>query len=287
MVKEEFETFYASLFGQRWNELKRALTSEGRYQVFSAVSSGKEYFIDPASVFVADQVAQLIAQNEEQSYLDLCAAPGGKFIACMQGLQSLGADAGQKLCRAIANDSSASRRFRLKRNLEEFLPRDFCARLHVTSSVGESIGRRFPHAFDLILVDAPCSSEGHLLGNTKAMKNWSPKRIKRLSNLQRKLLTSAFFALREGGHLIYATCAINEQENDENVLAMEKKFPELVGIQLYPPLKAALQKSYPHGAEHRTCGAHLYLPDKSNGLGPLFFKVWKKRSHVQDFSSKN
>ena len=66
--------------------------------------------------------------------------------------------------------------------------------------------RKRKEEFDAVLLDAPCSSEQHILSSPKHMAEWRPNRSKKLSMDQFTLICSAFDSLKSGGHLLYSTC---------------------------------------------------------------------------------
>lgn len=85
----------------------------------------------------------------------------------------------------------------------------------VSGSATQQAGWREATGFDRILIDAPCSGEGVILGgNTKLLDAWSTAKVKRLQHLQIKILKSSWKLLRPGGRLVYATCTLNKNENE-------------------------------------------------------------------------
>ena len=81
---------------------------------------------------------------------------------------------------------------------------------------GEKIGDLYPEQFDKVLLDTPCSGEGRFtIYNVQSYKTWSPKTVNDLTKMQRKLFKSAFNALKPNGTLVYSTCTLNKQENEE------------------------------------------------------------------------
>jgi 16S rRNA C967 or C1407 C5-methylase (RsmB/RsmF family) len=140
------------------------------------------------------------------SVLDVCAAPGMKGLY----LNSL-----YDCLEYRANDLSGDRLARLGRlfkkhgkEIDQITKYDarFIDRAYATES------------FDRILLDAPCSGEGVILGgNTKLLETWSPAKVKRLQQLQIGILKSAWKLLKPGGRLIYATCTLNKNENERAI----------------------------------------------------------------------
>jgi hypothetical protein len=182
------------------------------------------------------------------SVLDLCAAPGGKSIALSQAMwPQLAADEGlgseSKPSHLHSNESDPARFRRLSANLKAYLPLQLFQSKQVVSL---NIDSTSPHAvrqlaagshgFDRVLVDAPCSSERHIIhahGSAKAggriapeMANWRPGSSKRLAKTQVELLMTGLRATKVGGRLVYATCSIEPTENDgvvEKMLATVQK----------------------------------------------------------------
>lgn len=136
--------------------------------------------------------------------LDVCAAPGGKtaHIAALTANQA----------QITANDNSRARLMRLQANcrrlgadIERFTLYD--ARQLVRKLDGQS--------FDRILIDAPCSGEGLMrLDRDKDFETWSVAHIRRLQQLQRRLLVQAWQLLEPGGTLVYSTCTMAPEENE-------------------------------------------------------------------------
>src|SRR5690606_34191383 len=120
--------------------------------------------MDPASVMVA---RALEAQSGDR-VLDMCAAPGGKSLILIEALK----EDGQIFC----NDLSPERRERLKKVIQQYVPRDVRNRVWVTGKDGVQFGLKEPESFDRVLLDAPCSGERHILENATAQAEWSPRR---------------------------------------------------------------------------------------------------------------
>lgn len=163
------------------------------------VTSGKVYIQNAASWL---PVLALDPQPSE-SILDVCAAPGGKtsHIAAITGNQA----------RITANDNSRPRLAKLRSNLE---------RLGVTAEYtlydATMIARKLDgQQFDRILIDAPCSGEGLMdINRDKDFTTWSVAHIKRLQQLQKRILIQAWQLLRPGGILVYSTCTMAPEEDE-------------------------------------------------------------------------
>ena len=221
------------------------------------------YHIDAASVLAV----QALAPPPDARCLDMCAAPGGKTLALAQLLGPEGS--------IIANDVSPARRRRLQQVLNSFLPRKG-ALSGAANGVGTSTGTTWrpplppsicvsgldgtaPCAFgsnmyDRVLLDAPCSSERHVLADEGELIAWGPGCIKSNALRQARLLHTALDAVAEGGVVVYSTCALSRRENDDVVGRVLEKAPWPVAI---VPLRFAFGEPTPLGGWH-------VLPDAAN-----------------------
>ncbi|KAJ3291210.1 hypothetical protein HK104_006270 [Borealophlyctis nickersoniae] len=91
--------------------------------------------------------------------------------------------------------------------------------------------------FDAILVDAPCSGEGTInLSLPSSYRHWSPQFVTKISRLQRQLLYNAYALLKPGGTLVYSTCTLSPQENEEVVQELLDDYGDNVElVELDPP----------------------------------------------------
>jgi 5-methylcytosine rRNA methyltransferase NSUN4 len=267
---ELFETFYSTIYQDRWPTLRAALERpvkhvawllpsepnrqhplSPRIEIHSeAIERG--YFLDLASLYAP--WALDVQPNE--TVLDLCAAPGGKSLFLAHALKG----EGELLC----SDISKMRVQRLQRVLKEFLsPEEF--RITKVETRDAKLWPLSQKArFDKILLDAPCSSERHLLQDLNHLKDWKSSRSKRLSKEQGTMLCSALEALRPQGRLVYSTCSISPYENDELMSWFEKKRQAQFRF---------LRLDFPIG--ERTAFGHHFLPDQCD-YGPLYVCVIEK-----------
>lgn len=111
----------------------------------------------------------------------------------------------------LANELDKIRYERLKYNVEK----QGAEIIEVINERGEKIGEKYPEYFDKVLLDTPCSGEGRFIINRLATyRDWSPKKVKELSKLQKKLFASSYKALKPDGIMVYSTCTLNEEENE-------------------------------------------------------------------------
>jgi len=242
-----FDAYYEEIFGERWKPLRQSMFEEHR-QVALEFPSLRPYFLDEASKLAAD----ILPVREGDSILDMCAAPGGKTLVLAAKLAGTGS--------LVSNDRSATRRARLRTVLEEHLPQDFRRNIIVTGHDASRWGLHEREAYDHVLLDAPCSSERHVLNDPQALSEWSASRPKRLAVQQFAMLAAALEAVKIGGTILYSTCAIAPIE-DEQVIArlFDKRKGRFELLEMDVPF-----------AEKRAYGS-IILPDTAEGRGPLYF----------------
>lgn len=250
----EFFDYFEKLYAERWPSLLESLKGEGCATELRFGEGLEPYFLDEASVFAAES----LGVNPGDRVLDMCAAPGGKTLVLASKLQGNGS--------LQSNDRSPDRRLRLQHVIENSLPESWRSIINVTGYDGVKFGMHKKECYDRILLDAPCSSDRHVLNSPAHLEVWSVKRVKRLSVEQGSLLASAVDALAPGGTLIYSTCALSPMENDDVVKKILKKrktmcLDEIVEI--------------PEGADRTECGVHI-LPDRAAGRGPIYCAKMRK-----------
>jgi 16S rRNA C967 or C1407 C5-methylase (RsmB/RsmF family) len=252
--EESFRAFYSALFGERWPALEAALAADSDSIPFTAGEGLEPYYLDSASVFAASR----LELPEEGTVLDACAAPGGKSLVLASHLPQ-----GAVL---VANELSADRRRRLRDVLDRHLLPPLRARVEVSGRDAAAMCRSFESTFDAILLDAPCSSERHVLADPAALSAWSSARIRALARRQWALLSSAWIMLKPGGELVYATCALSPEENDGVVSRAIGKYGSAVSVERLSP---------PVGGERTEHGLSI-LPDRAGGAGPMYICRMKK-----------
>ena len=159
---------------------------------------------------------------KNEKVLDLTAAPGSKTTQMAAMMHNEGY--------ILANELDTLRCERLKFNVEK----QGADIIEVNNGRGEVIGKKYEEYFDKVLLDAPCSGEGRFLANDhKTYRNWSEKTVNELSKLQKKLLKSAYQAVKQNGEIVYSTCTLNRDEN-EKVLewALEELNVKMLDIKL-------------------------------------------------------
>ena len=158
-------------------------------------------------VYLQDEASQLVAQTVEaqpgERVLDLCAAPGSKttLMARRAGDAAL----------IVASDRSPKR-------LETILEMSALHHLNSIKSLLLDAAQPLPFAnsvFDRILIDAPCSGTGTLRRNPEIRYRTSEHDIHTLATQQKLFLHNAIRVLKPGGQLVYSTCSVERDENED------------------------------------------------------------------------
>jgi len=205
----------------------------------------------------------------EETILDLAAAPGSKTTQISATMKNTGT--------IIANDVSLGRIKILASNLE----RCGVSNTIVTKKDGLAFCRKLKKQdfqFDSILVDAPCSGEGTLRSSPKTYLMWNIKTIKKLTKIQKSLVSAALEILKSGGTLIYSTCTHAPEENEQVVSEILKEHKELTLETLLLPItpRPGIIKwqNQKYNSEVTKC-ARIYPQD--NNTEGFFIAKFKKK----------
>jgi 16S rRNA (cytosine967-C5)-methyltransferase len=166
-------------------------------------------------IVIQDEASQLIAAlvGHGSRILDCCAAPGGKTLAISD--RNPGAT-------ITAIELHPHRARLLQKLLPSRWPADSNRRPNIRIAVADA--RRLPTTapFDRILADMPCSGTGTLARNPEIKWRLQPSDLQDLAERQQAILSSAMSQLAPGGRLIYSTCSLEKEEN-ENVIEQALK----------------------------------------------------------------
>jgi 16S rRNA (cytosine967-C5)-methyltransferase len=170
--------------------------------------------------------------------VDACAGAGGKTLALADLLGAGG--------RVVATDKSRRRLEEARRRVREFGLRNVS--FPDPAPVKDA---------DLLLVDAPCSGTGSLAREPEQKWRLTAAAVKKFSETQREILESTAAALKPGAVLVYATCSLLREENEDVVAALLAAHPELqvepagdvLGPEASPVLSGPYLRVWPHRAE--------------------------------------
>jgi 16S rRNA (cytosine967-C5)-methyltransferase len=208
--------------------LESSNVAQGAWRVSGATSLLRE-LTAAGEIYLQDEASQLVAQIMDakpgERVLDLCGAPGGKTtqIADRSGDRAL----------IVAGDLSETRMVTILTTM----------RLHELESIKPTLLDATeqlpfaPRSFDKVLVDAPCSGTGTLRRNPEIRWRLSPADVATLAEQQKRILRRAVEMVKPGGSLIYSTCSVEYDENEQviqDVLASDDRFRRLNTIQTWP-----------------------------------------------------
>jgi 16S rRNA (cytosine967-C5)-methyltransferase len=192
---------------------------KGAWRVSGATSllrelsaAGEIYLQDEASQLVAD----VLGVFNGDSVLDLCAAPGGKT--------TLMADRAGGYAGIVAADRSAARLATVAAT----------AQLHGFENIWPVIldatqPLPFPReSFNRVLVDAPCSGTGTLRANPEIRWRLAPSDFESFAEQQKKILSRAVEVLMPSGRLVYSTCSVEKEENEQVIEGVDLKLVKTI-----------------------------------------------------------
>ena len=160
-------------------------------------------FQDEGSQLVAEIAATNLHQ-QNGTILDACAAPGGKTLILAER---------NPQAHILACESSPARFEHLQLRLAAHAGQ-IESRLADVTQLGDD------STFDLVLADVPCSGTGTLGRNPEIRHRLRSEDLPRQAQRQRAILAAALRAVRPGGHVVYSTCSLEPEENEQVIAAV-------------------------------------------------------------------
>jgi len=211
-LKDSREVVLSEMCHTGWEAAAAPYSPDGIRIDRSGLPVRNTSWFEQGKIQIQDEGSQLISRLVDpqpgETVLDLCAGTGGKtaHLAALMGNRGkiLAMDNQEKKLESLRAMNN-----RLGVTCVETLPRD---------------GREWPpdqfhEAFDRILVDAPCTGLGTLRRNPEIKWRLNPDEIAQATVLQSDLLDGAARYLRKGGCLVYSTCSLLPEENEDNIRA--------------------------------------------------------------------
>ena len=229
---------------------------------------GGAYYVQEASSMFLQVVLEQITGDTPLRVLDLCAAPGGKSTLLASNLP--------KDSLLVSNEVIKSRASILKENIIKW------GYDHIV--VTNSDPNRFTGmkgAFDMILVDAPCSGEGMFRKDEKAIMEWSENNLRLCEERQKRILSDVWDALAPGGYLVYSTCTYNPGENEDILNWILTTF-DASSVEIRHNFTAITPSLSPlhgyHFYPHKTSGEGLFMGVIQKNDGTPFTMKKEKRA---------
>ncbi|KAH8836887.1 rRNA (cytosine-C5-)-methyltransferase nop2 [Pyricularia oryzae] len=207
---------------------------------------GGHYILQAASSFLP---VMALCPQENERVLDMSAAPGGKTTHCAALMKNTGV--------IIANDPNKARSKGLIGNIHRLGVKNSIVCNYDAREIPNLIG-----GFDRVLLDAPCSGTGVISKDPSVKTNKTEKDFMQLPHVQKQLLLAAIDATKVGGYIVYSTCSVTVEENEQvvnyalsrrsNVELLETGLPfgkegftSFMGKKFHPSVKMT-RRYYPH-----------------------------------------
>jgi 16S rRNA (cytosine967-C5)-methyltransferase len=178
---------------------------------------------DEGSQLVAEIASHAVVETGRapQNILDACAAPGGKTLILAER---------NPQAHIVACEASEQRLAQLRKRLADYAGRVDCMLADVTVLAEDA-------RFDLALADVPCSGTGTLGRNPEIRHRLQEADLPRQVERQRAILAAALRSVHTGGRVVYSTCSLEPEENDQVVAAVLAQNPQTRQLSLEATIK--------------------------------------------------
>ena len=236
-VKADLETVKKELLDIPFKE------TESSIELIKGIDITKSEIYKKGFVYAQDYASQKAAETlsprKGDRVLDICAAPGGKTFTMANLMDNEG--------EIIACDLYPHRTELIEKSAERLGLGIVKTRVADATVFDKELGE-----FDCILCDVPCSGLG-VIRRKPEIKYTKPEDFKELEETQKKIVKNALRYLKKGGRLLYSTCTLRREENENLVIWLEKEYNELY-------------KSY----------EHTFMPHK-DGTDGFYCALFEKR----------
>lgn len=213
------------------------------------------FYVQDVSSMLAVEAAGIVPGMQ---VTDLCAAPGGKALMAAEKLK------GKGLVRA--GDVSQAKALLI----EENAARMGCDNIRVSVWDARRTQEEQKGQADVVLADVPCSGMGVMARKKDIRYRVQPEDLEELTALQKEILTASWQYVKPGGVLLYSTCTINREENEEMVRFLTEKFP-FETENLDPYLPECLH------SRQTAAGCCQLIPGRWNTDGFFFARLRRKK----------
>jgi len=224
LLKADREQARAALAAEGWDATPTKLSPWGlRIEGRRPVTSGPTF--QSGMVEIQDEGSQLIAAMvgavPGMRVVDWCAGAGGKTLALASVMENRG--------QIVACDVSAARLDGAVRRLRRAGVHN--VERHLVEP-GDKWLKRRAGTFDRVLIDAPCTGTGTWRRNPDARLRLKETDLAELIPKQASILDTAQSLVRKGGRLVYATCSLLEEENEDQVTSFLLRHPDFAVVPL-------------------------------------------------------
>lgn len=171
-------------------------------------------FID-GKITVQDESAMLVSSllevKEDEKVLDLCAAPGGKSTHIGELLNNTG--------EVLAFDLQENKLGLIQENVDRL----GLTNIKIEAMDASRLNSKYVGYADKVLIDVPCSGLGIIRKKPEIKWNKSRKELREIVEIQREIMKNAWEYLKPGGVMVYSTCTLNKEENEENIKWFKEK----------------------------------------------------------------
>lgn len=221
------------------------------------------YYLQESSAMLP---ANLLHVEPNETVADFCAAPGGKSGKLASDLLGSGC--------LLSNDLALSRSKIMLRNLNELA---VWHNVLVNADLND-LAKELKAYFSAVVLDVPCSGEGMIRREHKALQARMSKDPAAFHNLQLSLLEAAWQTLKRGGRLVYSTCTFNCAENEAVIYDFLHKYADASVLEApeFMQKAAGLQSAFPYrGCQELTKGLRIF-PQAGYGEGHFAILLQKQ-----------
>lgn len=217
ILKTNYEEAYDKLEDAGYN-VEEGFVCPEAIKIIRGKSIEQNQLFSEGFITVQDESAMLVGSSmeitENLTVLDLCSAPGGKATHIAELLDNTG--------KVKAFDIHENKLSLIKENAERLGITNLECDVLDASICDETL----KNSADRVLIDVPCSGLGIIRKKPEIKWTKDNKQLKEIVSIQRKIMLNAAKYVKTNGIILYSTCTLNKEENEENIKWFLKKNPE-------------------------------------------------------------
>lgn len=160
-------------------------------------------------------VAHTLDVSKDMKVLDMCAAPGGKSMHTAELMNNSG--------NIISCDIYPKKLEIMNFRMKQLGISNIMTKKHD----GTVFNEEYVNRFDRVICDVPCSGLGVIRRKPEILISYSNEKVEEIKKVQRQILENGIKYLKKGGVLIYSTCTINKEENEDIVYSVLKEHEDM------------------------------------------------------------